>query len=75
MEQTLSCLFFFITLTSFKAKTVLLTMRVSDFQCYYNEECVLDGALCETHVYDRSRVRFSAVDRVSFFFTMVFVLC
>lgn len=23
----------------------------------------MDGALCETHVYDRSRVRFSAVDR------------
>ncbi|PIO61019.1 hypothetical protein TELCIR_17472, partial [Teladorsagia circumcincta] len=31
--------------------------------CYYNEICDLDGVECETHVYDRSRVKYSAMDR------------
>ncbi|KAE9421081.1 hypothetical protein Angca_008763, partial [Angiostrongylus cantonensis] len=31
--------------------------------CYYNEECELDGVHCLVHVYDRSRIRYSAVDR------------
>ncbi|KAJ1345738.1 hypothetical protein KIN20_000338 [Parelaphostrongylus tenuis] len=31
--------------------------------CYYNEECKLNGEQCSVHVYDRSRIRYSAVDR------------
>ncbi|KJH47186.1 transporter, major facilitator family protein [Dictyocaulus viviparus] len=31
--------------------------------CFYNEECELDGEQCVMHVYDRSRIRYSAVDR------------
>ncbi|WKY04883.1 hypothetical protein Q1695_005690 [Nippostrongylus brasiliensis] len=31
--------------------------------CYYEEDCELDGRECEHHVYDRSRVKYSAVER------------
>ncbi|XGW32192.1 hypothetical protein V3C99_010401 [Haemonchus contortus] len=37
--------------------------RAYGFHCYYNEDCKLDGAECETHVYDHSRVKYSAVER------------
>ncbi|VDO39590.1 unnamed protein product [Haemonchus placei] len=41
----------------------LASVPVPFRQCYYNEDCKLDGAECETHVYDRSRVKYSAVER------------
>ncbi|EPB80449.1 transporter, major facilitator family protein [Ancylostoma ceylanicum] len=31
--------------------------------CYYNENCELDGETCDVHVFDRSRVVYSALDR------------
>ncbi|ETN69509.1 transporter, major facilitator family protein [Necator americanus] len=31
--------------------------------CYYNEKCELNGELCSSHVFDRSRVQYSAMDR------------
>ncbi|KIH69079.1 transporter, major facilitator family protein [Ancylostoma duodenale] len=31
--------------------------------CYYNENCELDGETCDAHVFDRSRVKYSALDR------------
>ncbi|VDL77516.1 unnamed protein product [Nippostrongylus brasiliensis] len=37
--------------------------RIPFFQCYYEEDCELDGRECEHHVYDRSRVKYSAVER------------
>ncbi|KAK6043343.1 hypothetical protein COOONC_19152 [Cooperia oncophora] len=31
--------------------------------CYYYEDCELNGVECDVHVYDRSRVKYSAMDR------------